>query len=114
MLRASAVAGLLLATLAGVRMARAQGGSDGGAPAPATGAPSVNANPDGGAPPAEATPAESGGGLFEGSQAAAAPAPTSDLAAAVAKAPFTLNGYVRGDVFVGKTQDQRAAEMKAN
>jgi hypothetical protein len=114
MLRASAVAGLLLATLAGVRTARAQGGSDGGAPAPAVGAPSVNANPDGGAPPVEAPPSESGGGLFEGSQAAAAPAPTSDLAAAVAKAPFTLNGYVRGDVFVGKTQDQRAAEMKAN
>ena len=28
--------------------------------------------------------------------------------------PFTLNGYVRGDVFVGKVQDQNAAEMKAN
>ena len=28
-------------------------------------------------------------------------------------APFTLNGYVRGDMFIGKVQDQNAAEMKA-
>ena len=114
-LRASAVAGLLIATLAGVRAARAQGGTDGGAPAPAAGAPSVNANPDGGAPPAEAAPAESGGGLFEQSQAADRRERGSRGGPGRArKAPFTLNGYVRGDVFVGKTQDQRAAEMKAN
>jgi len=101
-------------TLAGVRTARAQGGTDGGAPAPSTAAPTVNVNPDGGAPPAEAAPAESGGGLFEQSQAAAAPTTAADITAPAAKPPFTLNGYVRGDVFVGKTQDQDAAEMKAN
>jgi Protein of unknown function (DUF1302) len=113
-LRASALAGLLIATLAGVRAARAQGGTDGGAPAPAAGAPSVNAPPDGGAPPAEAAPAESGGGLFEESQAATAASAAAEAVLTAPKAPFTLNGYVRGDVFVGKTQDVRAAEMKAN
>jgi hypothetical protein len=113
-LRVSAAAALFFATLAGARAARAQGGADGGAPAPGGEAPSVNASPDGGAAPATG---DTGGGLFEQSQAAASSSssrPAPDLAAAAAKAPFTLNGYARGDVFVGKVQDQRAAEMKAN
>jgi hypothetical protein len=114
-LRVSAVAGLFavsfsLATLIGARAARAQG-ADAGAPPPAAEAPP--AGPDAGAVPA---PAETGGGLFEQSQAAAAPAAvaTPDLGAIAAKAPFTLNGYARGDVFAGKVLDQSAAEMKAN
>ena len=70
---------------------------------------------DGGSLPVEtpAAPAESGGGLFEQSQAASA-APAAGETSLASKLPFTLNGYVRGDVFVGKVQDQNAAEMKAN
>src|SRR6185503_16216558 len=112
-LRASAVAGLCLfiALTAGARAARAQSKPDAGAPIAEL--PTATPPPDGGT----AAPAESGGGLFEQSQAAAAPAapaPTSDLGSAAGKAPFTLNGYARGDVFVGKVQDVNAAEMKAN
>jgi hypothetical protein len=110
-LRMPAVAGLcLFATLiAGAPIARAQGAADGGAPAGGE-TPSVTPSADGGAPPAE------GSGLFEQSQAAAASPAAGDLASATAAkaAPFTLNGYARGDVFVGKVQDVRAAEMKAN
>src|SRR5512138_1877137 len=75
-LRMTAVAGLCLfvTLIAGARLAHAQGGADGGAPAGGE-TPSVNPSADGGA----AAPAESGGGLFEQSQAA--PATTSDLAA---------------------------------
>ena len=70
-------------------------------------------------PAAEAAapaPGDTSGGLFEQSQAAAAPTSApSDLAVGAAKAPpFTLNGYARGDVFVGKMPDVNAAEMKAN
>src|SRR5262245_30928202 len=105
--RASIVAGLcvLIPFVVGARAARAQ--TDGGAP----GAPSVTGTPDGGAPPAEAPaapPGESGGGLFEQSQAAAAPA--AGETTLVGKAPFTLNGYARGDVFIGKVDGQNAAE----
>ena len=67
------------------------------------------------AAPAPAEPrCDTGGGLFEQSQAASAARGAGDGAAAAPKAPFTLNGYVRGDMFVGKVPDQRAAEMKAN
>src|SRR6185503_15824300 len=97
-LRAPFVAGLLLTILAGVRAAHAQG--DAGAPPPAA-APTVTVSPDGGAPP----PAETGGGLFEQSQATtAATAPTADTAAVASTPPFTINGYARGDVFIGKIQ----------
>ena len=74
----------------------------------------MNPAADAGAPAPGA--ADTGGGLFEQSQAAAAPTTApSDLAVVAAKAPpFTLNGYARGDVFVGKTPDVNAAEMKAN
>jgi len=113
--RAAAAAGacFFVALLAGVRPARAQGQPDGGAPAPATAAPSVTT--DGGALPAEmpAAPADGGGGLFEQSQTASA-APAAVETGLAGKLPFTLNGYVRGDVFVGKVQDQNASEMKAN
>ena len=85
---------------------------DGGA---ATSAPPA----DGGAAPSEASGgAESaagadtgGGGLFEQSVAA------SVGAAGGADAPtpvLTLNGYVRGDAFVGKVPGGRDATMKAN
>jgi len=90
---------------AGVRAAQAQG-PDAGAPPPAAAVP-----PDAGAPPA----AESGGGLFEQSQASAATAaPAADVAAAASTPPFTLNGYARGDVFVGKIPDVDGTQMKAN
>src|SRR5262249_24092505 len=36
------------------------------------------------------------------------------LAPAANTPPFTLNGYARGDLFVGKVNGQRAAEMKAD
>ena len=68
--------------------------------------------PDGGAAPA---PADTGGGLFEQSQAASAGAGAAKSeAAAETKVPFTLNGYVRGDTFIGKVPNASAAEMKAN
>jgi len=104
---------MFVALFAGVRPARAQGQPDGGAPAPAAAAPSVTT--DGGAVPVETqgAPADGGGGLFEQSQAATA-APAASETGLASKLPFTLNGYVRGDVFVGKVQDQNAAEMKAN
>ena len=111
-LRASAVAAglcFLTALITGASSARAQGPADAGAPTGGE-APSVN-------PAAEAAaPGDTGGGLFEQSQAAAATTSApSDLAGAAAKAPpFTLNGYARGGVFVGKTPDVNAAEMKAN
>src|SRR6476620_6028995 len=115
-LRVSAIAGLFLfATLAGTRAARAQTAPgappEAGAPAPAAEAPPANATPDGGAAPAPA--GEAGGGLFEQSQATAAATATT-AAAPTATPPFTLNGYARGDVFIGKTPDQSAGEMKAN
>jgi len=53
-----------------------------------------------------------GGGLFEQSMAASG-AGAGEGTAAVAPI-FTLNGYVRGDAFVGKVPDERAAAMKAN
>ena len=100
----------LLICCAGARVARAD--SDGGVP------------PDAPAPvPPPAQPAEpsvepsldsSGGGLFDQSNAAAAAAPTASAApVAAAAGPFTLSGYVRGDMFAGKVSGADAAEMKA-
>jgi len=98
--------------MAGVRAARAQS-ADAGAPAQGGAAPSVTAPADGGAAP-EAVPAETGGGLFEQSQAAASAGAAKSEAAAETKVPFTLNGYARGDTFIGKVPNANAAEMKAN
>jgi hypothetical protein len=104
--------------LTGVGAARAQ--TDSGAspdaavpPTPPSAAPGAGTA----APPAiEAPPAdEAGPGLFEQSNAAAA-APAGSAAtvsAAAPTAPFTLSGYVRGDLFAGKVNDQDAAEMKS-
>jgi len=62
------------------------------------------------APAADSTTAEESGSLFEQSQSAA-----KDASGPAATAPpFTLNGYARGDAFVGKVKDMRAGEMKAN
>ena len=112
-LRASAAAGLcVFIALIGVRSARAQGGPDGGA-SPAAGQDAGPLVTPGETAPLNATTG-SGPGLFEQSQAASAgPEPASRAAAVASTAPFTLNGYVRGDVFIGKVQDQNAAEMKA-
>ena len=80
------------------------------------------ASPGGGAPvcpsaaagrsrrraPPPGAPADTGPGLFEQSLAASGGDAKSDPAAAAAP-PFTLNGYVRGDVFVGKVPGARAA-----
>jgi hypothetical protein len=100
---------VLVALTAGARLARAQ------PEAGAAEAPSGTVTPDGGAPPAP--PAESGGGLFEQSQAAAAanapPPAAGPEAAAPPTAPFTLNGYARGDTFIGKVNGQNAGETKA-
>jgi len=98
------------------RAAFAQPLPDAGGPAPtpapapaASDSPSAASGSEAGAAPAGA--ADTGGGLFEQSQAAsAAPSATPEAP----KPPFTLNGYARGDVFAGKVLDQRAAEMKAN
>jgi hypothetical protein len=91
--RAAAVVGFLACLIAlGTRTAHAQ--ADGGAP-PAT-------SPDGGAAPdAASAPAteETGPGLFEQSQGQSA-APSAPEA--VVAPPFALDGYARGDVFVGK------------
>jgi hypothetical protein len=68
-------------------------------------------------PPADASGSgdasvSSGGGLFESSQTNADAASGED-AAAGGGLPFDLNGYVRGDAFVGKVPTKGAAEMKA-
>jgi hypothetical protein len=54
----------------------------------------------------------SGSGLFESSQTNA-DAGSGEDAAAGGGLPFDLNGYVRGDAFVGKVPTKGAAEMKA-
>jgi hypothetical protein len=96
----------LLICCAGSRVARAD--SDGGAP-PEAAAPVP--------PPAQPTVEPSvdtgGGGLFEQGNAAAAPPSAGAAPAATAAGPFTLTGYVRGDMFAGKVSGQDAAEMKA-
>ena len=110
----------LLICCAGARVARAD--SDGGA-APAPGASPATAaaqsGPDAAAPqpvepPVVVAPAgEAGPGLFEQSNAApAAPSAATEPTPAAA-GPFTLNGYVRGDMFAGKVNDVNAAELKS-
>ncbi len=99
----------LLICCAGARVARAD--SDGGAP-PSEATPPPAA-PAGEQPTVEPT-ADPGGGLFEQSNAAAAAAPGAGAAPApTAVGPFTLTGYVRGDMFAGKVSGQDAAELKA-
>jgi hypothetical protein len=103
--------------LTGVGAARAQ--TDSGAPA----APAPAPAPDGGVAPAPGPTVEPAGetpaagpGLFEQSTAAAAAAPPGDIAAQPAAAPvgpFTISGYVRGDMFAGKVNDVNAAELKS-
>ena len=58
--------------------------------------------------------AESGSGLFEQSLSGA-PTPLEDGSEeqAAAPAPYELNGYVRGDVFVGKAGGSPRGELKA-
>jgi hypothetical protein len=94
------------------------------APAPApTGAPTAPAEAP--APQPEAAPVappageasgdaggevSSGSGLFESAQGDSTESAASDTAL---PGGFDLNGYVRGDVFIGKRQDKAQAEMKA-
>jgi hypothetical protein len=100
----------LLICCGGARVARAD--SDGGVPPAAAAAPAPEVPPS----EPEAAPAgDSGGdanaaGLFEQSNAAAAPSAGS---APTAAGPFTLTGYMRGDMFAGKVSGQDAAELKA-
>ena len=100
------------ALLLGARVARAR--VDAGAPPP----PSVGGGPDGGAASSPAAPgaaAETGGGLFEQSQAAAAaPASAAAVEAAPAKPPFTLNGYLRGDLSLVVDDGSRREEITLN
>ena len=101
----------LLLCCAGARIARADtdGGVPPGGPTPPPAAPADQ-------PPTVEPAADSaGGGLFEQSNAAAAAAAPSASAApaAAATGPFTLTGYVRGDMFAGKVSGADAAEMKA-
>jgi hypothetical protein len=92
----------------------------GAAPAPApAAAPSEPAPaPAEAAPPAADASASgdasvsSGGGLFESSQASA-DSESSGEEGGGGGLPFDLNGYVRGDAFVGKVPTKGAAEMKA-
>jgi hypothetical protein len=99
----------LLICCAGARIARAD--SDGGA-APAAPAPVPAPAQPTEQPTVEPSVDSGGGGLFEQSNAAAAAAPSAGAAPAAA-GPFTLTGYVRGDMFAGKVSGEDAAEMKA-
>ncbi|HEY4183481.1 MAG TPA: DUF1302 family protein [Polyangia bacterium] len=66
------------------------------------------------AAPAEAAGADAGGGLFEQSVAASEGGTKEAASSAAAPPSFTLNGYVRGDVFAGKVPNERAGEIKAD
>jgi hypothetical protein len=88
-------------------------------PAPAeSGATPPATQPDATTPssPPEAAPADASGevgtgsGLFESAQAEGGDAGATDTAT---PSGFDLNGYVRGDVFIGKRPDKAQAEMKA-
>ena len=109
-MRTSACLALLICC-AGARVARAD--NDGGVP-PAVPAPVPPLAQPAEQPTVEPAADSGGGGLFEQSNAAAAAAPSASAAPAAATAgPFTLTGYVRGDMFAGKVSGQDAAEMKA-
>jgi hypothetical protein len=100
----------LLLCCAGARVARAD--SDGGVPPDAAVAPAPEVTPS--EPQAAPAAGDSGGGsLFEQSNAAAAAPSASASPAPTAAGPFTLTGYVRGDMFAGKVSGQDAAELKA-
>ena len=99
--RASIVFGFILC-LSTVRPAHAEtdvleGGAPGAAPAP---------------PEPVVESADSGGGLFEQSAAAAASSKTEGTTSATP--PFTLNGYARGDVFIGRVPGQNAGMIQAD
>ena len=107
------------------RAGRAQDGGASGAAPETPGGPatpgeasggSTGASPTGVGPAApaaaEATSTATGGGLFESGGDAASGAPR-ETATASPTFPFVLSGYVRGDVFAGKTPDASAATMKA-
>ena len=114
MIRASVVFGLVVYA-AGVRAAHAQadgGVADAGASAAGDGAATEGGAPAS-APSAPDVDVAVGGGLFEQSQTAPR-AEASAGVAPVAAAPFTINGYVRGDVFIGKVPGARQAGMKAD
>ena len=94
--------------LAGAGLAEAQSGDA----VPARASASATA-PDAAAPAADAAPAEptpapvaEGGGLFEQSLAAGAPA-------GPAAAPVQWSGYVRGDFYQGKTRGAADSDVKA-
>ena len=100
----------LLICCAGARTARAD--SDGGVPPDSAAAPAPEVPPS--EPQAAPTGDSGGAGLFEQSNAAAAAAPSASAGPApTAAGPFTLSGYVRGDMFAGKVSGQDAAELKA-
>jgi hypothetical protein len=105
---AGTVAGLLLVTGAGAAAQSGDASSDPGeAPAATPGADTSGAEA---APPepsaADATPAETGAGLFEQSIAA-----TSSGASTVA--PVEWSGYIRGDFYQGKTRGAADSDVKA-
>jgi hypothetical protein len=102
---AAAVVGFL-ACVAGTRAARAE--ADGGAPPSAL---SDGGTPDGAVLEIPAAPGESSPGLFEQSQAPSA-APSAPEAAAAP--PFLLDGYTRGDLFVGKFPGAPRGQIKAD
>jgi hypothetical protein len=110
MARAIALIGCLV-VLSFARGAAAQ--TDGGAPAGASPGTRADGGTEGTAPPASAPVEEGGGGLFEQSVAASSGTPVAGEVGAVPALPFTLNGYVRGDVFIGRVPGEQAAEMKA-
>jgi hypothetical protein len=98
----------LLTCCAGAPVARAD--SEGGLPPAAAAAPAAQLGEQ---PPVQPAAGAGGGGLFELSSAAAA-APSAGAAPAASTAgPFTLTGYMRGDLFAGKVSGEDAAEMKA-
>jgi hypothetical protein len=124
--RLSGVAlGAFLLGLAITPVARAQ--SDGGVAG--AGAPGSSATPtapsapgDAAAPPpaADGSPAagsppagDATGSLFEQGAAGSVSTSAASGAAAPGAPPFTLSGYMRGDMFVGKVSGSRAAELKS-
>src|SRR6187399_3235889 len=89
------------------------------AEAPATeAAPAAEGAPEAGAP--EATDAASqtgvvveGGSLFEDGGASSTETEAATSTAAAPALPFELNGYVRGDVFIGKETRGDSAVLRA-
>jgi hypothetical protein len=84
------------------------------APAPDAGAPeTAPASPEAPVAPATEEAPSTGSGLFESSQSGAA-APTDGAPVAAAEPPAVqLGGYVRGDLWVGKTSESSQPELKA-